>query len=112
MQPIQSNLKTIKYLTQEEVSRLFSKIQDKRDRAMFNVVYKYGLRASEVGLLKIDDVDPCEDGKGERNRERIIKMIRESPLEAKYESRLDGITPQLNNFVHSCKSVNFSLAFA
>ncbi|MCH7680933.1 tyrosine-type recombinase/integrase [candidate division KSB1 bacterium] len=68
MQPIQENLKTIKYLTQEEVSRLFSKIQDKRDRAMFNVVYKYGLRASEVGLLKIDDVDL------ERRRIRIYRL--------------------------------------
>jgi len=48
MQPIQENLKTIKYLTQEEVSRPFSKIHDKRDRAIFNVVYKYVLRASEV----------------------------------------------------------------
>ncbi len=68
MQPIQENLKTIKYLTQEEVSRLFSKIHDKRDRAMFNVVYKYGLRASEVGLLKIDDVDL------ERRRIRIYRL--------------------------------------
>ncbi len=48
MQPIRENPKTIKYLTQEEVSRLFSKIHDKRDRAMFNVVYKYVLRASAV----------------------------------------------------------------
>ena len=47
----------IKYLTQEEVARLFAKIHSKRDRAMFNVVYKYGLRIAEVGLLKIDDVD-------------------------------------------------------
>ena len=37
MKPIRENLKTIKYLTQEEVSRLFSMIHDKRDRAMFNV---------------------------------------------------------------------------
>ncbi len=55
MQPIQENLKTMKYLTQEEESRLFSKIHDKLDRGMFKVVYKYGLRASEVGLVKIDD---------------------------------------------------------
>ncbi len=68
MKPIQENLKTIKYLTQEEVSRLFSKIHDKRDRAMFNVVYKYGLRASEVGLLKIDDVDL------ERRRIRVYRL--------------------------------------
>ena len=68
MQPIQENLKTIKYLTQEEVARLFAKIKDKRDRAMFNVVYKYGLRVSEVGLLKIDDVDL------ERRRIRIYRL--------------------------------------
>ena len=53
---IQKNI-TVKYLTQEETARLFSKIQSKRDRAMFNVIYKYGLRASEAGLLKIEDVD-------------------------------------------------------
>ncbi len=53
MQPIQENLKTIKYLTQEEVARLFAKIQDKRDRAMFNVVYKYGLRASAVNHSQV-----------------------------------------------------------
>ena len=51
------NHRTIKYLTQEEVARLFVKIHSKRDRAMFNVIYKYGLRIAEVGLLKIDDVD-------------------------------------------------------
>ena len=38
----------IKYLNQEEVKAFFSKITDKRDRALFNVVYKYGLRASEA----------------------------------------------------------------
>jgi len=57
MRPIEASLKTLKYLTQEEVSGLFAKIKDKRDRALFNVIYKYGLRASEVGLLKIEDVD-------------------------------------------------------
>jgi site-specific recombinase XerD len=68
MKPLEENLKTIKYLTQEEVARLFSKIKGKRDRAMFNAVYKYGLRASEVGLLKIDDVDL------DRRRIRIYRL--------------------------------------
>lgn len=48
---------TIQYLTQEELQRLFGKIHDKRDRALFDLVYKHGLRASEVGLLRRDDVD-------------------------------------------------------
>ena len=68
MKPIGETLKTIKYLTQEEVARLFAKIKDKRDRAMLNVIYKHGLRASEVGLLKIDDVDL------ERRRIKIYRV--------------------------------------
>ena len=36
MKPSQENLKTIKYLTQEAVSRLFAKIHDKRDRGGCN----------------------------------------------------------------------------
>ena len=57
MRPIEESLQTIKYLTQEEVAKFFAKIKDKRDRALFNTIYKYGLRASEVSLLKIEDVD-------------------------------------------------------
>lgn len=57
MPTINGNNETIKYLTQDELARFFSKIRDRRDRAMFNIMYKHGLRASEVGLLKIDDVD-------------------------------------------------------
>lgn len=50
----------VKYLTQEEMKRLFNAIQrggSKRDRAMFKVIYDYSLRASEVGLLRVEDVD-------------------------------------------------------
>ncbi len=49
--------RTITYLTQEEVRRLFSVIKNKRDRAIFAVAYRHGLRASEVGLLQRTDVD-------------------------------------------------------
>jgi integrase len=48
---------TITFLTQEEVRRLFSVIKNKRDRAIFAVAYRHGLRASEVGLLQRSDVD-------------------------------------------------------
>lgn len=47
----------IQVLTQEEVQRLFAVITDKRDRVLFRVVYRHGLRASEVGLLSRNDVD-------------------------------------------------------
>lgn len=47
----------IKYLTQEQIKALFSKVEGKRDRALFSVIYKYGLRASEAALLEEYHVD-------------------------------------------------------
>jgi site-specific recombinase XerD len=47
----------IQVLTQDEAQRLFAVITDKRDRALFRVAYRHGLRASEVGLLRRNDVD-------------------------------------------------------
>ncbi|MBM3238642.1 hypothetical protein FJZ31_20290 [Candidatus Poribacteria bacterium] len=41
----------IKYLTQREVKNFFSQIQDKRDKALFVTIYRYGLRVSEATLL-------------------------------------------------------------
>lgn len=46
-----------RYLSQPEVSRFFAVIADPRDRALFALVYLYGLRVSEVGLLFRRDVD-------------------------------------------------------
>jgi integrase len=46
----------ITFLTQEEVRRLFAVITGKRDRALFQLAYHHGLRASEVSLLQRDDV--------------------------------------------------------
>ncbi|SRR5712691_6802943 len=43
-------------LTQDEVRRLFGVITGKRDRALFQLAYHHGLRASEVSLLQRDDV--------------------------------------------------------
>ncbi|MBV9446609.1 MAG: tyrosine-type recombinase/integrase [Streptosporangiaceae bacterium] len=42
---------TIKYLTSEELERLFAVIKAARDKAIFRLAYHRGLRASEVGLL-------------------------------------------------------------
>jgi site-specific recombinase XerD len=48
---------TIKFLTLDETKRLFSVIEDKRDKALFLIAYRHGLRASEVGLLQVSDLD-------------------------------------------------------
>ena len=47
----------ITYLTQDELKRLLAAVKDKRDRAIIRVAYRHGLRASEIGMLQIDDVD-------------------------------------------------------
>jgi integrase len=49
--------RVIHFLTQDELRRLFKVIRSKRDRAIFLVAYRHGLRASEVGLLHRTDVD-------------------------------------------------------
>ncbi len=49
--------RAITFLTQEEVQRLFDAIKTKRDRAIFAVAYRHGLRASEVGILQLTDLD-------------------------------------------------------
>ncbi len=48
---------TIKFLTLDETRRLFKAISDKRDKAIFLLAYRHGLRASEIGLLQISDLD-------------------------------------------------------
>src|SRR5438876_4889103 len=48
---------TITFLTQDELRRLFKVIHSKRDKAIFLVAYRHGLRASEIGLLQRADVD-------------------------------------------------------
>jgi integrase len=48
---------TIKFLTLDETRRLFDWITDKRDKAIFLIAYRHGLRASEVGLLRVSDLD-------------------------------------------------------
>ncbi len=49
--------RAITFLTQEEMRSLFDAIKPKRDRAIFAVAYRHGLRASEVGMLQRADVD-------------------------------------------------------
>lgn len=47
----------IKYLSKDEVERFFSCVKDPRDKALFGLIYLYGLRVSEATILKLDDID-------------------------------------------------------
>jgi integrase len=63
-------IKSIKYLTQDELRRLLGVIDSKRDKAIFRVAYHHGLRASEVGMIRVEDADLTQ------GRIRIIRAKR------------------------------------
>lgn len=46
-----------KYLTQDELHRFFNVITSPRDRAMFALIYHYGLRVDEAATLTVEDID-------------------------------------------------------
>ena len=48
---------TPKYLTQDELQRFFKVITSPRDRALFALIYHYGLRVDEAAALTVDDID-------------------------------------------------------
>jgi len=62
------NIKSIKYLTQDELTRLLKAITNKRDKAIFLLAYRHGLRASEIGTIRVDDLNL------DRSRIRIVRL--------------------------------------
>jgi integrase len=48
---------TIHFLTQSEMKNLLVAIDSKRDSALFLLAYRHVLRASEVGMLRVEDLD-------------------------------------------------------
>jgi site-specific recombinase XerC len=76
------------YLTEKEIDDLFRVIKSPRDRALFRVAYHRGLRASEVGILKLSDYRPAPvQGrlyvhrlKGSISREYLITEIETAAL--------------------------------
>src|ERR1044072_5666059 len=77
---------TIRFLTFDELKRLFNVIRakgDKRDRAIFLIAYRHGLRASEVGRLHKTDLNPGQD-----NSPLLFPSRRNLPISRK---RLDAL---------------------
>jgi integrase/recombinase XerD len=46
-----------RYMSQAEVKCFLGVTKDRRDRALFGLIYLYGLRAGEATLLKVQDID-------------------------------------------------------
>lgn len=63
-----------RYLKDEEVEKLFAQIKNPRDRAMFMLMLRCGLRVAEVAALTIDAIDQnrrkilVQSGKGRKDR--------------------------------------------
>ena len=55
--PTKHQLDRIKILTETQLTKLLSVIKNRRDKAIFLIAYRHGLRASEVGLLQVSDLD-------------------------------------------------------
>ena len=56
--PKRTDKSTVKYLSPEEIDAFFGVIKSTRDRAIFRLLYHRGLRASEVGKLRLSDYRP------------------------------------------------------
>ncbi len=50
------NIETIKYLSAKETERVLSKITSTRDKALFTLMYLYGLRCVEAANLNLEDL--------------------------------------------------------
>ena len=51
------NMSPIRPMSRAQVEHFLSVIADPRDRAIFELIYRYGLRVSEAVLINMEDVD-------------------------------------------------------
>jgi len=85
----------IKYLSKEEIERLFSWIKNPRDKALFGLTYLYGLRISEALFLKPSHIDLenkkilIHRVKGGIGGERPLFMTAEKLIRRYLKKRLD-----------------------
>jgi len=52
-----ANGRWLKYLSKKEVKKFFAVIENKRDYALFLIIYYYGLRVSEATLLTLNSIN-------------------------------------------------------
>jgi len=82
-----------KYLTEDELTRFLRGIESVRDTAIFTVSYWRGLRASEVGQLRLSDWDRTEHrlfvhrGKGSISGSYPLSPPENRALKAWYRKR-------------------------
>jgi site-specific recombinase XerD len=50
-------MEKVKFVSPDLIEAFFKKIKSVRDKAIFSAMYYYGLRAGEVRLLNVEDVD-------------------------------------------------------
>jgi site-specific recombinase XerD len=78
------NASRIQFLTQPELCALFHVSTRQRDRALFLIAYRHGLRVSEVGLLHVDDLNFAQ-------QRMTIHRVKRS-LSGIYSLRADEVT--------------------
>jgi integrase/recombinase XerD len=91
----------IKYIDSSHIETLFKQIAQKRDRALFRLGYHRGLRASEVRLLQLDDLDRSGRDwtlfvhrlKGGKSGRFALSAVEQSSLRAYLRERGEGLGP-------------------
>jgi site-specific recombinase XerD len=90
-----------RYLKDEEVTRLFSQIKKGRDRAIFMLMLRCGLRVEEVAHLRLQDLDLAQrrilvcQGKGNKDRVVYISLDAERALRDYLGSRSSSNEKQI-----------------
>ena len=86
-----------KKLSQEQVTRLFTQIENRQDRAIFLLMLRCGLRVSEVAQLKMADIDwdqkavLIEQGKGRKDRRVYLSVDALESLRECQQQRPAGV---------------------
>jgi site-specific recombinase XerD len=90
-----------RYLKDEEVTRLFSQIKKLRDRAIFMLMLRCGLRVEEVANLRLQDLDLSQrrilvcQGKGNKDRVVYLSLDAERTLREYLSSRSSSKEKQI-----------------